>query len=104
VTALVLLPLAAGLLLAGAAIVWPLAYRVGHHAGVNADRYVGRHRLSWTDEVRLLLARKPAAVEWIPVHAFVRPAAYPAEFADVIELPAVPVGATFGQPMARAAA
>ena len=71
-TALVLLPLAAGLLLAGAAVGWPLAYR----AGRNADRYVGRHRLTWTDELRLLLAPKPKPVTWTPVHAFVRPA-YP---------------------------
>jgi hypothetical protein len=83
-TALALLPLAAGLLLVGAAIVWPLAYR----AGLNSDRYVGRHRLTWSDEVRLLLARKPAAVEWTPVHAFVRPA--------------VPVDA-YGQPRELAA-
>ncbi len=79
-TALVLLPLAAGLLLVGAALAWPLAYR----AGRNSDRYVGRHRLSWWSEFQLLVQRKPA-LEWPALHA------------RVLELPAVSAEA-YGQP------
>lgn len=103
-TALVLLPLATGLLLAGAAFGWPLAYRAGQTAGRNANRYVGRHRLTWTDELRLLLAPKPAPVTWTPVHALVRPAA-PVEVDEWTPDATVvlPAGATFGQPVRSAA-
>lgn len=70
-TSLVLLPLAVGVLLVGAALCWPVAYR----AGRTADRYVGRHRLGWWSELQLLLQRKP--VEWPPLHA--RPLELPAD-------------------------